>query len=123
MDPGFRPRTGTVERRGTAQQRTTDPVSESLSPFRTLRYAAAFSFFFGASVKKLLGDRIRVQYSDPDLPELIRVFRASHSQHATTGIKLRLKDKNLSKNENISLLRFTQHPDLQYCGSRTRIRT
>ncbi len=29
---------------------------------------------------KLLGDWIRVQYSDPDLPGLVRVIRASHLQ-------------------------------------------
>jgi hypothetical protein len=72
-DPRVRPCTGTVERRGTAQQRTTDPASASGSAFRTVRYAAAFEFFFGALVKKPLGGRIRVQYSDPDLPGLIRI--------------------------------------------------
>jgi hypothetical protein len=41
-DPRVRPRTGTVKRRGTAQQRTTDPASASGSSFRTVRYAAAF---------------------------------------------------------------------------------
>jgi hypothetical protein len=40
-DPRVRPRTGTVKRRGTAQQRTTDPASTSGSAFRTVRYAAA----------------------------------------------------------------------------------
>ncbi len=44
-DPRVRPRTGTVERRDTAQQRTTDLASASGSAFRTVRYAAAFSFF------------------------------------------------------------------------------
>ncbi len=44
LDPRVRPCTGTVERRGTAQQRTTDPASASGSAFRTARYAAAFSF-------------------------------------------------------------------------------
>jgi hypothetical protein len=39
-------------------------------PYRTVH--AAFEFFFGTLVKKLLGGRIRVQYSDPDLPGLIR---------------------------------------------------
>jgi hypothetical protein len=43
-DPCVRPRTGTVERRGNSQQRTTDPASASRSAFRTVRYAAAFSF-------------------------------------------------------------------------------
>ncbi len=43
-DPPVRPRTGTVERRGTAQQQTTDPASASGSAFHTVRYAAAFSF-------------------------------------------------------------------------------
>ncbi len=43
-DPRVRPRTGTVERRGTAQQRTTDPASASGSAFRTIRYAATFGF-------------------------------------------------------------------------------
>jgi hypothetical protein len=43
-DLHVRPRTGTVERRGTAQQRTTDPASASRSAFCTERYAAAFSF-------------------------------------------------------------------------------
>jgi hypothetical protein len=43
-DPRVRPRTGTVERGGTAQQRTTDPASASGSAFRTVRYATAFSF-------------------------------------------------------------------------------
>ncbi len=59
---------------------------------------------------KLLGDRIRVQYSDPDLPGLVRVIRASHSNHVrckrwrgqsrktTTGPKVRFKDKNPFKN-------------------------
>jgi hypothetical protein len=41
-DPRVRPRTGTVVRRGTAQQRTTDRASASGSAFRTVRYAAAF---------------------------------------------------------------------------------
>jgi hypothetical protein len=41
-DLRVRPRTGTVVRRGTAQQRTTDPASASGSAFRTVRYAAAF---------------------------------------------------------------------------------
>jgi hypothetical protein len=39
-----RPRTGTVKKRGTAQQKTTDPASTSGSAFRTVRYAAAFEF-------------------------------------------------------------------------------
>jgi hypothetical protein len=43
-DPRVRPRTGIVIRRGTAQQRTTDPASASGSAFRTVRYAAAFEF-------------------------------------------------------------------------------
>ncbi len=43
-DPRVRPRTGTVERCGTSQQRTTDAASASGSAFRTVRYAAAFSF-------------------------------------------------------------------------------
>ncbi len=54
---------------------------------------------------KLLGDQIRVQYSDPDLPGLVRVIRASHLQDArcprwrgqsrktTTGPKSGLKIK------------------------------
>ncbi len=42
-------------------------ASTSKSAFRTVRYAAAF----GELVKKLLDGRIRVQYSDPDLPELV----------------------------------------------------
>jgi hypothetical protein len=70
-DPRIRPHTGTVERRGTAQQRTTDPASASGSAFRTVRYAAAFSFALAYQKFKLLGDWIRVQYSDPDLPGLI----------------------------------------------------
>jgi hypothetical protein len=37
-----RPRTCTVVRCGTAQQRTTDPASASGSAFRTVRYASAF---------------------------------------------------------------------------------
>ncbi len=41
-DPRVRPRTGTVVRCGTAQQRTTDPAFASGSAFRTVRYASAF---------------------------------------------------------------------------------
>ncbi len=80
-DLRVRPCTGTVKRRGTAQHWTTDPASASGSAFRTVRYAATFKFFFGALVKKLLGDRTRVQYSDPDLPRLIR----SHPGTAFAG--------------------------------------
>jgi hypothetical protein len=39
-------------------------------PYRTVR--GLFKFFFGALVIKLLGGRIRVQYSDLGLPGLIR---------------------------------------------------
>ncbi len=41
-DLRVRPRTGTVVRRGTAQQWTTDLASASRSAFCTVRYAAAF---------------------------------------------------------------------------------
>jgi hypothetical protein len=43
-DPRVHPRTGTVERRSTAPNWTTDPASASGSAFRTVGYAAAFSF-------------------------------------------------------------------------------
>jgi hypothetical protein len=58
---------------------------------------------------KLLSARIRVQYSDPDLPGLIRLIRASHSndvgcprwrgqsRKTTTGPKSGLKIKNCLK--------------------------
>jgi hypothetical protein len=54
---------------------------------------------------KLLSARIRVQYSDPDLPGLVRIIRASHtndvrcpgwrgqSRKTTTGLKSGLKIK------------------------------
>ncbi len=41
-DPRVRPRTCSVVRCGTAQQRTTDPASTSGSAFRTIRHASAF---------------------------------------------------------------------------------
>ena len=62
---------------GTLQQRTTDPASASGTAFRTARYASAFEFCFWRIKIKLVCGRIRVQYSDPDLPGLIRLIRAS----------------------------------------------
>jgi hypothetical protein len=58
---------------------------------------------------KLLGVRIRVQYSDPDLPGLVQIIRASHPndvrahdggdspRKTTIGPKSGFKDKNLLK--------------------------
>jgi hypothetical protein len=68
---------------------------------------------------KLLGVRIRVQYSDPDLPGLVRIIRASHpndlrfprwrgqSQEDDYWTEVRFKDKNLLKDQSFCLLRFT----------------
>jgi hypothetical protein len=56
---------------------------------------------------KLLSARIQVQYSDPDLPGLVRIIRASHSNDARFPrwrgqsqeddyrTEVRFKDKNL----------------------------
>jgi hypothetical protein len=41
-DPRVRPRTGTIVRCGTAQQRTTDLASASGSAFCNVRYASTF---------------------------------------------------------------------------------
>ena len=113
-DPRIRPRTGTVERRGTAQQPTTDPASASGSAFRTVRYGAAFSFALAYQKIKLLGDRIRVQYSDPDLPGLIPshpgIAFARHARPTMKGTvqeddyrtEVRFKDKNLFKNRSFA---------------------
>ncbi len=75
---------------------------------------------------ELLGDRIRVQYSDLDLPGLIRVIRASHLQDARCPrwrgqSGTRFKDKNLIK---IKVLPPQVHrePGSANCGSGTRIR-
>jgi hypothetical protein len=42
-DPCVRPRTGTVVRRGTAQQQTADPAFASGSAFRTVQYGLHFN--------------------------------------------------------------------------------
>jgi hypothetical protein len=81
----------------------------------------------------LPGDRIRVQYSDPDLPGLVRVIRASFARRAMPTMKgavqeddyrteVRFKDKNLFK---IKILPPQVHrePGSANCGSGTRIRT
>jgi hypothetical protein len=68
-------------------------ASASGSAFRTVQYTAAFEFFFGALVKKLLGGQIRVQYSNPDLPGLIH----SHPGIAFAGRKSYRKIKDKSK--------------------------
>ncbi len=72
-------------------------------PYRTIRIRILILLWH---IKiKLLGGRIRVQYSDPDLPALARVIRASHSndvrcpwwrgqsRKTTTGLKSCLKIK------------------------------
>jgi hypothetical protein len=72
-DPRVRPRTGTVKRRetGTALDYGPGIYIRIRIPYRTV-CVRFLMFFFGAKVRKLLNDRIRVQYSDPDLPELVR---------------------------------------------------
>ncbi len=83
---------------------------------------------------KLLGGRIRVQFSDPDLPGLVRIIRASHSNDVkcprwrgqsrkmTTGPKSGLKIKIYLK---IKALPPQIHREFGSadCGSGTRIRT
>ncbi len=83
---------------------------------------------------KLLGDRIRVQYSDLDLPGLVRVIRASHSQDVrcprwrgqsrktTTGPKSGLKIK-ICLTIKIFPPQVHREPGSANCGSGTRIRT
>ncbi len=68
---------------------------------------------------KLLGVRIRVQCSDPDLLGLVRIIRASHSndvrcprwrgqsQEDDYQTEVRFNNKNLLKNQSFCLLRFT----------------
>ncbi len=104
-DPRVRPSTGTIKRRSTAQHWTMDLAFASGFAFRTVRYAATFKFFFGTLVKNLLGGRIRVQYSDPDLPGLIRSHPGTalldarcprwrgQSKKTTTRLKSSFKDK------------------------------
>jgi hypothetical protein len=121
-DLRVRPRTGTVKRHGTAQHWTMDPASASGSAFRTVWYAAPFKFFFGALVKKLLGGRTRVQYSDPDLPRLIRSHpgtafsaRAMPTMEGTVqedDYLIKVRSIKSIKHKNVGLLRFTQNRDL-----------
>jgi hypothetical protein len=133
-DPRVCPRTRTVERRGTAQQRTTDPASASGSAFHTLRYAAAFGFSLAHQkescwvTRSESSTRIRTFRTDPSHPGIAFAGRAMPTMKGTVEeddyrTEVRFTDKTLLKIKNFSLLRFTQHPDLQYCGSGTRIRT
>ncbi len=90
-------------------------------PYRTVRICILILLW---RIKiKLLGGQIRVQYSNPDLPGLVRIIRASHSndvrcprwrgQSRKTDYRteVRFKDKNLFKNQSFCLLRFTESPD------------
>jgi hypothetical protein len=79
-----------------------DPAFASGSAFRTVQYAATFKFFFGALVKNLLGGRIRVQYSDPDLPELIR----SHPGTAFAGRAMPTMEGTIQEDDYQTKVRF-----------------
>ncbi len=101
-------------------------------PYRTVRIRILILLW---RIKiKLLGGQIRVQYSDPDLPGLVRVIWASHSndvrcprwrgqsRKTTTGPKSGLKIKFHLK---IKVLPPQVHrePGSANCGSGTRIQT
>ncbi len=107
-DPHVRPRTGTVERRGTAQQRTTDPASASGSAFRSVRYVAAFSFALAHQNKAagcpdpspVLG--FGPSRTDPSHPGIAFAGRAMPTMKGTVQeddyrTEVRFKDKNLLK--------------------------
>ncbi len=66
---------------------------------------------------KLLGDRIRVQYSDPDLPGLVRlIWLRGQSWKTTTGPKSGLKIKVYLKIK-ISPPQVQREPGSANCGS------
>ncbi len=88
-------------------------------PYRTVRIRILILLW---RIKiKLLGVRIRVQYSDPDLPGLVPIIQASHSndvrcprwrgqsRKTTTGPKSGLKIKIYFKLK-LCLRRFTESP-------------
>jgi hypothetical protein len=132
-DPRVRPCTGTVKRRGTAQQRTTDPASASGSAFRTVQYAAAFSFALAHQNKAagwpdpspILGSG--PSRTDPSHPGIAFARRAMPTmkgavQEDDYRTEVRFKDKNPLK---IKVLPPQVHktPGSANCGSGTRIQT
>ncbi len=111
MDPG--PRSGSTRPpshryRSKVRYRTATDYGPGICirvriPYRTVRIRILILLW---RIKiKLLGARIRVQYSDTDLPGLVRIIRASHSndmrcprwrgqsRKTTTGPKSGLKIK------------------------------
>jgi hypothetical protein len=110
LDPRVRPRTGTIERRGTAQQRTLDPVSASGSAFRPVG-TRPLLFFLWHIKKKAAGwpDPSPVLGSgpsrtDPSHPDIVFTGHPMPTMKGTVQeddyrAEVRFKDKNLSKNK------------------------
>ncbi len=101
-------------------------------PYRTVRIRILILHW---RIKiKLLSARIRVQYSDPDLPGLVQIIRASHSndvrcprwwgqsRKTTTGPKSGLQVKICLKIKFLPLKVHIESGSAN-CGSGTWIRT
>ncbi len=64
--------------------------------------------------------------TNPSHPGIAFAGRAMPTMKGTVqedDYRTEVRFKNTSKKKNVSLLRFMQNPDPQYCGSGTRIRT